>query len=200
MNQKHSSDNPRKALRQLPTHTARPDTWQRIEQQLDADNTLQRSIAKLPVHQPRPDTWSAIAQELDTPSSVRSIQWPYAAAAIISLLIVSGIILISRSGSQTTTYTEEWTAATVMAFPEPEEEALEEEAWEFIQQHCLGQPVCQSEQFQTLKAHWEELDAEEAELQETLDQFGYDPSLIKYQVRIQNMKADATKELIQLVM
>ena len=52
----------------------------------------------------------------------------------------------------------------------------------------------------TLRAHLQELTEEERALQKTMQKLGYDPRLVKYQVRIENMKAEVTRELIQLVL
>ncbi|MEM9832020.1 MAG: hypothetical protein AAF944_15370 [Bacteroidota bacterium] len=201
----------RKAIQQLPKRSAKPDTWQQLERWLVSEEAIQRSINQLPNHEPRANIWDTIEASVNEPKT-RKLWWPYAAVAAVSLLIIAGVILSSNTGEEiTTTYSEEWVVdenavaqASRMAIKSEEaaleEIALEQEAWKFIRQHCQDQPICQTKEFQTLLAHWEELDSEETKLQKTLDQLGHDPSLIKYQVRIQNMKADATKELIQLVL
>ncbi|MGB3585420.1 MAG: hypothetical protein WBA23_02715 [Tunicatimonas sp.] len=195
----------RKAIQQLPERSAKSNTWQRLEQQLVSEEAFRRSIDQLPDREPRANVWNTIEASLANESKTQKLWWPFAAAAVVSLLIVAGLVLSEGWGEEvTTTYSEEWVADTGIPSETEEsaleEAALEEEAWEFIQQHCQSQPVCQTQEFQSLMAHWEELDTEETELRKTLDQLGHDPALIKYQVRIQNMKADATKELIQLVL
>ncbi|WKN46308.1 hypothetical protein [Tunicatimonas pelagia] len=202
-----NSEHPlRKAIQQLPERSAKPDTWQQLERQLVSEEAFQQSINQLPNYEPRANVWNTIGTSLSNEPKVRKLWWLYATAAAVSVLIVAGLLLNENRGEEvTTTYSEEWVAGGETVLKEPhdlgmEGEVLEQEAWEFIRQHCQSQPVCQTKEFQTLIAHWEELDSEETELRKTLDQLGHDPSLIKYQVRIQNMKANATKELIQLVL
>ena len=78
---------------------------------------------------------------------------------------------------------------------------LEQDAQAYIKQLCqkATPATCRRPEFLALQAHLIELSEKEQELEKTMKQLGRDPQLIKYQVRIENMKADATKELLQMV-
>ena len=197
-------DNLRRALRQLPTHSPRPNAWEAIERSLEDEAALRRGLAQLPEHQPKADLWPTIARELAGCERPAARPWLRYAAAVGTIVLLSVAIFFlvddqATSNGATITYSEE-VAPLPMRF-EPTD-SLEQEAWEYVQQLCQQAPTttCQQPEFVALQKHLQELAEEERALQQTMDALGYDPQLVKYQVRIENMKAEATRELIQLLM
>jgi hypothetical protein len=197
-------DNLRRALRQLPTHQPRPDAWDTVARSLEEEPFLRRALAQLPEHQPKADLWPTIARRLTERERPAARPWLRYAAAVgtIVLLSVSIFFLVddqATSNGATITYSEEIDPLPMRFEPT---DSLEQEAWEYVQQLCQQAPAttCQQPEFVALQKHLQELAEEERALQQTMDALGYDPQLVKYQVRIENMKAEATRELIQLLM
>ena len=196
-------DNLRRALRQLPAHPPRPDAWEAVARSLEDESTLRRGLAQLPEHQPKANLWPRIVQGLALRERPTRHPWLRYAAAVgtIGLLSVAAFFLgqPATPDDAVLSYREE-----LAPLPESIDPAdpLEEEARNYLQQLCQQAPAttCQQPEFVALRAHLQELTEEERALQKTMQELGYDPQLVKYQIRIENMKAEATRELIQLVM
>ena len=197
-------DNLRWALRQLPTHPPRSDAWDAVARSLEEEASLRRGLAQLPEHQPKADLWPTIARKLAVCETPAARPWLRYAAAVGAMVLLSVAIFFltddqATSSGATITYSEE-VAPLPESFAPPD--SLEQEAWEYVQQLCQQAPAatCQQPEFVALRAHLQELTEEERALKKTMRELGYDPQLVKYQVRIENMKAEATRELIQLVL
>ncbi|MGB3778504.1 MAG: hypothetical protein WA960_09095 [Tunicatimonas sp.] len=198
-----NQDHLRRALRQLPTHQPRPDAWEALERSLEEETPLRRALAQLPEHKPKAARWAPIARMLAARERPTMRLWLRYAAAVGTIVLLSVAIFFltdnqATSGSTTITYSEEVTPSPE-SFAPPD--SLEQEAWNYVQQLCQQAPAttCQQPEFVALRAHLQELTEEERALQKTMQELGYDPQLVKYQIRIENMKAEATRELIQLV-
>ena len=191
------------AIRELPEYSPRPDTWDTIAQSLAADEQLSKAIARMPERAPRADTWDQIATALTTERrrTITRAWWTAAAAALVLWVGISLWWEYRQSPTDVVfTYREE-SVSRYEAEKVDTNDTLEEEALAYIEQICQKAPpaTCQRPEFQELRAHLTELSQEERELQKTIEQLGYDPQLVKYQIRIENMKADATRELIRMV-
>lgn len=198
-----SKDTLHDAIRQLPEYTPRPDTWQAIDQSLAVEDQLSEAIASLPEREPRADTWDQLTSAIATRKqrTIGRAWWAAAAALLVFSLGVSHWWQHRRSETEgVITYREEPAPAYEIEKIEPSD-VLEEKALVYIEQICQKAPpaTCQRPEFQALQAHLVRLSEEERDLKETIEHLGYDPQLVKYQIRIENMKAEATKELIQMV-
>ena len=195
--------NLRRALQQLPAHRPRPGAWEAVAQALADEEPLSRGLAQLPGHPPRADAWSRIAAEL-TADERRVIRpWHrYAAAVGAAILLSVAAFFVGRPATDDAvlTYSEELAPPPELAALTTDD-PLEQEVQDYLQRLCQQAPAstCQQPEVVTLRAHLAELSEEERALQKTMEELGYDPQLVKYQVRIENMKAEATRELIQLV-
>ncbi len=194
----------RNAVRNLPERTPRAGTWENIAQTLEIDDAIQNTLTNLPTHEPKADTWRAVAKKLP-PQAPRllNLAWQrYATVAAAVSVVVASIYLLKRSDeSPSLTYSEELVSVVEAPLGYTADHS-EQELWTYIQQLCRepAPPTCQHPEFVALRSHLVELTEEEAALQEAIEQFGYDPQLVKYQVRIENMKADAAKELVQMAL
>jgi hypothetical protein len=200
---KNDQKNLRNALRQLPDHRPRPDTWNAIEGALIPEAPLRRALAQLPEHEPPTDPWPRIARTLGSrprPARRRWLRYAAAVGAVVLLSIAVLLLKVNRPAPDDAalTYSEELAPPAVAPVPD---DALEEEAREYLQQLCRQAPAitCQQPEFIALQKHLQELTEEERALQQAMQKLGHDPQLVKYQVRIENLKAEATRELIQLV-
>ena len=193
-----------KAICQLPEHAPAADTWERIARTLDASPPLSVVLTQLPKREPRQGTWDQISEALPSRPQRSAIHkgWWYAAAASVTLLV--GIFFLWQYTRSTPEITLTYSEETTLSPPTERQLAddpLEHEAQTYIEKLCqTASPlVCQQPEFLALKAHLAELSEEEKELRVVMERSGYDPRLVKYQVRIENMKASATRELVQMV-
>lgn len=197
-------ENLRRALRQLPDHQPRANTWEAIAQSLEVEEPLRRGLAQLPEHQPKADTWSRIAGELAAGERFVIRPWHrYAAAVGAILLLTVAAFFFGQPNAEDVviTYSEEL-APPPKIFALVTDDPLEQEARHYLQRLCQQSPAtaCQQPEVVALQTHLSELSEEEHALQKTMAELGYDPQLVKYQIRIENMKAEATRELIRLLM
>lgn len=199
-----SQKNLKKAIQQLPSHTPRPGTWDTIARSLDFEDELRRTLPELPEQEPKATSWERIEAAL--PSARYRRLLPLGRYAAAALLVLSVGIYFFRINTTTETevvltYHEE-PAPSFGTYPIDPADPREKEALDYIQQLCQQAPptTCQQPRFLALKTHLAELSQEEQKLKAAMQRLGYDPQLVKYQVRIENLRADATKELIQLLM
>ncbi|MFD1144809.1 hypothetical protein ACFQ4C_27010 [Larkinella insperata] len=195
-----------KAIKKLPEHEPRADLWERIEADLRADAAIDRALDDLPDFEPDADAWEQIVGQLETENTTvrslwaRSFRW-LAAAAVITLMF--GIWWLGQSGSDekiTIAYATETVEAEPGSEPEPLTPAADQKAERFIQEQCAEQTVvCQKPEVKELKHQLDELNNRKAGLEEQLAVFGEDPVLVQAQIKIENERAEVTKELVRIL-
>ena len=196
-----------KAIKKLPEHEPRSDLWARIEADLRADAVIDRALDDLPVFEPKADVWKQIAGQLEEPETTtirplrsRSLQW-VAAAAVVTLML--GIWRMWQPDSDEKV-TIAYATETIETEPERPEEPLEpsadQKAERFIKEQCKQQTVvCQNPEVKELKHQLDELNTRKAGLEEQLAVFGNDPVLVQAQIKIENERAEVTKELVRIL-
>ena len=211
------------ALANLPQHEPDAAAWNKIEAFLDFEDRLQQIVPELPEHEPSDFLWSRIeenlpaqtGQELPLPiaetaqkqTKVFSLYRYAAAIAASVVLLLVGVYffrnpeLKNKAASVHIAYSEE-----VLTVPEPAIPAIadfleaEHEGLAFIEQHCTQLPeTCQTPEFKELKTQLAELEKENEQLKRDLALYGEDPMLVQSQIKVENLKAQVTKELIQLI-
>ncbi|KAA9346777.1 hypothetical protein [Larkinella humicola] len=191
-----------KALQQLPEHEPRPDLWDRIDADLRADATIDRALDDLPVFDPKADAWEQIAGQLEKPV-VRalwkySFRWAAAAAAV-----VTGAWLVVRPASDekvTISYQTEVVETELTVASEPLQSAADQKVERFIDEQCAQQTVvCQKPEVKELKQHLNELSSRKEAVEQELLVFGNDPALVQAQIKIENERAEVTKELVRIL-
>ncbi len=201
------------SLPQLPEFDPRPDLWARIEADLNADKHLSRAVQALPEFAPKADLWATIEQTLpiETPVNIRPLwQQPqtrqlWAGLAVAALLVLVGVWLFLRPESTEKVrveYAVEQSSinqkADLGAFSD--ESNADERAEEFINRQCAeDRYVCQRPEVHELRNQLTELTEEQQRIEEQQQVFGDDPALIRAQVKIENQRAEVTKELITLL-
>ncbi|WP_460634625.1 hypothetical protein [Larkinella harenae] len=193
-----------RALQNLPEHEPRADLWERIESDLRADAVIDQALEELPVFEPKADAWEQIAGQLEPPA-VRPL-WPHsirwvAAAAVAGLLVGIGWLGQPVSDEKVTlAYATETVEASFLDTPEPLESSADQKAETFIQQQCEQQTVvCQKPEVKELKQHLDELNSRKASVEEKMSLFGNDPVLVQAQIKIENERAEVTKELVRIL-
>ena len=205
-----------RALGELPTAEPAPTAWAAIASQLTADQAISSALAQLPTHEPADDTWLHVAARLDRlapsvarPQAQRQPQrWrQLSLAASLLLLLAAGLAWFGRPASapvaEVTTPPVAAGIAAVPALPAlppaPSAEPLDTEGEAFIDAHCSSLPqVCQSGEFQQLRAQLTDLQQQEQQLR-TQTQRGATPQLEQQRVQVTIRKATVTRELIHLL-
>jgi hypothetical protein len=194
-----------KAIQELPEMEPDSKVWKDIEAQLEFEDTLPKAITSLPLLEPDEDSWAKLESHLPSKpvnKQARTIHlFTYmSAAACIVLMIAAGIyFLYSSPGTPTLSYSQE------IYVEEPQGTSFEQagtiqEALGFIQTSCDNQLlVCRTPQFQELKEQLDELHKEMQLLKEQQTLYGQEPEFIKAQIKLENLQAQITKELIQLI-
>ncbi|SOD95913.1 hypothetical protein [Spirosoma fluviale] len=201
------------SIPQLPEYDPHPDLWARIEADLQADELLSRRLPDLPSYEPKASLWHAIEQNLNTPepTRVRPLRtqrtsrplWAGLAAAAVVVLIGSWLLLRPEATDDVRIeYAVEQTDALPGQEPlAPASESLaDKRAEEFIARQCAEQQLaCQRPEVHELRNQLASLTAEQQRIEREQQIFGNDPVLVQAQVRIENQRAEVTKELITLL-
>ncbi|GAB3329384.1 hypothetical protein GCM10027299_32660 [Larkinella ripae] len=194
-----------KAIHQLPEHEPRADLWDRIEADLRADDAIDRLLPDdLPVLEPKTDAWEQLAGRLEKPV-VRplwrsSVRWGAAAAVAV---LVGGVWLVWQPVSNekvTIAYATETVEAETLGAEKPGLSVADRKAEIFIEEQCGQQTVvCQKPEIKELKQQLDQLNNRKANLEEELAVFGNDPGLVQAQIKIENERAEVTKELVRIL-
>lgn len=182
----------------LPEFEPKANLWSKIEQTLDFDDLLEAKIKDLPEFEPSIE-WNKISVE-KKPKTVKFpkfISWSIAASVLLALGFVwlfnkkSDEGVISYSVEKQVEIKSDLQASTTQA---------ESEAEEFINQQCEEvEVVCMKPEVKELRAELAELNLNQRDLETQIEQFGNDPALVQAQIKIENQKAQVTKELINIL-
>lgn len=186
----------------LPEFEPKANLWSKIEQTLDFDDLLEAKIKALPEFEPSIE-WNRILEETSVekkPKTVKFpsfIRWGIAASVLLALGFVwlfnrkSDEGVISYSVEKQVEIKSDLQASTTQ---------VESEAEEFINQQCEEvEVVCMKPEVKELRAELAELNLNQRELETQIEQFGNDPALVQAQIKIENQKAQITKELINIL-
>ena len=205
----------RRAVRALPAHEPPADSWARIAAQLAGEQAIAQALPHLPSHEPAADTWVQVAARLDqqvVPAPVvrplwRRRAWPVSLslAATVLLLLAVGVgeggVRRPAAAARLAAAPSAWVPVPVAALPPASlPDPLEAQGEAFIEAHCTSLPVvCQSGEFQALRAQLTELQRQEQRLRAQSQRRGATPQLVRRQVQVTIRKATVTRELIHLL-
>jgi len=196
----------KKAIQHLPDYEPRADLWTRIETDLTADGLIDGTLEKLPQFEPAADAWDHIAVRLETPVKplgTRSFGWlvTVSVAAAIALLVGTWLIFRQSSAEEVTIAYAVEPVQPLLTPPAPADPAAEQRAEEFINQQCERQVIaCQKPEVNELKHQLAELNHRKSAVEQELNVFGNDPALVQAQIKIENQRAEVTKELVRLLL
>ncbi|RAK02439.1 hypothetical protein LX87_00559 [Larkinella arboricola] len=195
-----------KAIKKLPEHEPRADLWERIDADLRADAVIDQALDDLPVLEPKADAWEQIAGKLEAeatsvqPLWARSLRWVAAAAVVLLMIGVWRVWQADSDEKVTIAYATETVEIEPESGPEPFAPAADQKAERFIREQCAQQTVvCQKPEVKELKYQLDELNTRKAGLAEQLALFGNDPVLVQAQIKIENERAEVTKELVRIL-
>lgn len=207
-------------LSQLPEYDPHPDLWARIEADLVSDEQLTRLTGDLPEYEPADGIWSAIDERLtqpiapstpsvDQPTPVRPLWdqpksrqlWTGVAAAAV-LILIGTWLMIRPEASENVRM--EYAVEQAITLPDVDQSgnssASDERAEAFIARQCAEQQLaCQRPEVHELRNQLTSLSAEQNRIEQERLTFGDDPTLVRAQVKIENQRAEVTKELITLL-
>lgn len=196
-----------RAIGQLPTHEPDPSGWDALAAQLAGEQAIAAALPHLPTHEPAADTWQHLASRLDQaaapaplwPVRQRRRAWQLGLAASVLLLLGIGLAWLRPPASAPRVAVASLPPLPALP-PLPPAQPLEAEGEAFIEAHCTSLPqVCQSGEFQQLRAQLAALQRQEVLLRTQAQQRGATPQLVRQQVQVTILKATVTRELIHLL-
>ena len=201
------------SLPQLPDYNPRPNLWNQIEADLDADEKLGRLVQILPTYEPKADLWNAIDRGLASSDTIKvrllwhepTIRRIWVSLAVACVVILVGVWLFLRPHSREKVQMEYAVEQTDLqqhsAQSAPEQpSSADKRAEEFIARQCAEQRLaCQRPEVHELRNQLINLMADQQRITRERQLFGDDPALVRAQVKVENQRALVTKELITLL-
>lgn len=195
-------------MNQLPGHDPRPDLWARIEADLTQEDRLDRLLSQLPEHDPG-DVWAQLETRMQEGESgaagetpVRQIGLSVAArwvgAAAVAGLLVGGLWW-QKLPKPDEHITVAWSTETaVTTWQHPDQTAADDHFMTFVEQHCRQEvAACSRPEVKELKGRLDDLNDRKVKIEEKLSVFGNDPALVQAQIKIENERAEVTKQLVR---
>lgn len=193
------------AIRKLPEHSAPPEIWDKIEDQLriDRQDLLIRSgIQKLPDYSAPVNTWDKIQAQLP-PKPVRPL-WLRSGKALRRIAAI-GVILAGLAWL--------WTSrnaapqAVYSSYQEKADPYLQQEDWdadeaafsEVLQRFEQHQRVFQNPQNEALRREFQVLEADRRELKEAINTYGKSPELIRQLAGLERSRTKIIKEMAEKI-
>lgn len=196
----------KQALADLPQHQPDADLWNKIEASLDFEYRLQRAIPEMQLHEPDAAFWDKIEKQLEPAKEAKHFrlnqyyQYFAAAAASVVVLITSIYFLKNQAQEKVKIAYSEEVISEEQVFTKESQSEDNTPGIRFIQEHCSIQPeICANPEVKELKSQLEQLEEENKKIKHQIEIFGADPMLIRNQIKIENLKAECTKELIQII-
>jgi hypothetical protein len=195
----------RKAISELPSYEPSAGLWNKIEKDMNFDVRISRELLTLPEYDAEPGLWDNIEQGLDKDKSkirrrniLNMAKYISGVAAAITFIILGlEVMLGEKQKPVEISYTEE-VIYDEHRFTPAGADKIEDEAIQFIKQNCaVNNEICETPEFVELKTQLDELDAAISQLDVAVKKYGKDPDLIRTQIKLENLKSQVTKELIQ---
>lgn len=186
----------------LPEFEPKADLWSKIEQTLDFDDLLESQIKDLPEFEPSVE-WNRVLEEISVEKKPKMVKFPkfisWSMAASITLVMGFVWFFNQKSDEGVISYSVE-KQVEIKSDLQASVGNSEGEAEEFINQQCEEvEVVCMKPEVKELRAELAELNLNQRDLETQIEQFGNDPALVQAQIKIENQKAQITKELINIL-
>lgn len=190
----------KEAVNQLEEVEPRFTAWEELSTRLAFEDQLTAQVNHLPEVEPKADVWRRIEPRLDAVKPLWPRHWRTLAAAASVIFAVGLMIWWNQQATQKVTiaYSTESTAGWVSTVPEAKET---DKAEAFIAESCQRKSViCTTPDFRDLKGELDELNAQKNRIEREIKTFGEHPDLVRAQIKIENQRAEITKELVQKLM
>lgn len=190
-----------RAIAGLPVHDAPTQLWGEIERSLAGQERMQSALRNLQQHTPPPMVWENIEQALDGKAKPKrpfvyrmlrgSRAW-VAAAALCGLAVGTWWIINAEPPTKTTfAYGEEIQMQVGFA----EDWNNEEDQIAFVMDKVERSPIADPLEVKRLKNEFDELTDARAEVEDMLNRYGEDESLLKEVARIERQRSQVIMEL-----
>lgn len=180
----------------LCDHQPDERVWLKIEKELGFQARLTSQLQDLPLYEPDQRVWESIEAKLPAAARVRTFSMRKrifaVAASIAVVMILSTMMMLMNKGSLPN--------ESEITFNTLTESDMEQDAMAEIRNYCsLHMPACEQSDYRELIQLYDELKAEESELQQAMDQLGDSPEMIQAMIKIENLKSEAIQDLIILI-
>lgn len=187
----------------LPEFEPKANLWSKIEQILDFDDLLEAKVKELPEFEPSVE-WSSVLEGISEEKKPKIVKLPsfirWGIAASVTLVFGFVWFFYQKSDEGVISYSVEKQVEQKTEIQETSIAQAESEAEEFISQQCEEvEVVCMKPEVKELRAELAELNLNQRDLETQIEQFGNDPALVQAQIKIENQKAQITKELIHIL-
>ncbi|NBB22771.1 hypothetical protein GVN20_25675 [Runella sp. CRIBMP] len=190
----------KEAVSQLDEVEPRATAWEELSARLAFEDQLVEQVNSLLELEPNDDLWGRIEPQLDVVKPLWYQRWPsWAAAAAVIFTVGLGIWWNGQPTQKVTiAYSTELVAdweSTDVEINQPREVEA------FIAESCQRKSaICTTPDFRDLKGELQELNSQKARIEHEIKMFGEQPDLVKAQIKIENQRAEITKELVQKLM
>lgn len=186
----------------LPEFEPKANLWSKIEQTLDFDDLLESKVKDLPEFEPSVE-WSSVLEQISEVQKPKTLTFPrfvrWGIAASIVLMLGFVWFFNQKSDEGVISYSVEKQVEPKTDI-QPNISNAENDAEKFINQQCEEvEVVCMKPEVKELRAELAELNLNQRDLETQIEQFGNDPALVQAQIKIENQKAQITKELINIL-
>lgn len=186
----------------LPEFEPKANLWSKIEETLDFDDLLEAKVKDLPEFEPSVE-WNKVLDEISDGKKPKIVKLPsfirWGIAASVTLVFGLAWFFYQKSDEGVISYSVEKQVEQKTEIQASTDQA-ENEAEEFINQQCEEvEVVCMKPEVKELRAELAELNLNQRDLETQIEQFGNDPALVQAQIKIENQKAQITKELIHIL-
>lgn len=83
-------------MKNLPEHTPKSESWEKILQQQDFESQLNKASDDLPLFEPKTNAWEAITAQLETEKPIIPIWQKLAAAMVLALAIACAWLILGQ--------------------------------------------------------------------------------------------------------
>ncbi|MEO1052891.1 MAG: hypothetical protein AAFX87_19810 [Bacteroidota bacterium] len=194
----------RKAMKGFPEFEPDQKLWTDIESQLDFAETLAPKLKDLPDIHPDDQLWNRLDDQLigsRPKGKVVRLRFGISMAAAVALILAVKFFAIDATGpEQSIVYSEEYVQEDELEeLAELDNQA--ENALTLIEERFADYTDLEdNEEFFELKTQLDQVLVEEESIKEEISAFGRSPELIKAQIKIENLKSELTKLLINMIM
>lgn len=190
----------KEAVNQLEEVEPRFTAWEELSTRLAFEDQLTAQVNHLPEVEPKADLWRRIEPRLDAVKPLWPRHWRTLAAAASVIFAVGVIIWGNRQTAQKVTIAYTTESAADWNSPVPEVKGPDK-AEAFIAESCQRKSsICTTPDFRDLKGELDKLNAQKIRIEREIKTFGVHPDLVQAQIKIENQRAEITKELVQKLM
>ncbi|MEZ0538216.1 hypothetical protein [Fibrella arboris] len=186
---------------ELPDFDPDKDLWNRIEAAIDRPGIDAADVQESPRLLAHPAVEPA--RTIPVARRIGQVRWLGAGVAAACLVLLGTWLFryMTALPAERIEYAVEQQTEPMATDRElPEQSAADQRAEEFINRQCEEAAlVCQKPEVRELRAQLGELTNEQKRLAAERQTFGDDPALVMAQVKLENQRAEVTKELITLL-